>query len=884
MGEHDGILLDRWETTGDNQAFMELVARYQGMVFGVCVRIVKDRAKAEDLVQDCFLKLTKSRPKASNTLGPWLHRVATHASINQLRSDSRRATREKTFMAEKASHSEAAWDDIDDILDEELNTLPDENRDVIVAHFLQGHTQVEVAERLGIPRTTVSSRIKAGLDRLERKLKTRGVVVPSAALSGMMVTEMALAAPPSLAEAMGKAVLKGVFAPQAAGNSVGVKTLVPIAMALLLLAAAYLFWPNETSQPPQSGITTTTLATVTPPAETPEAEPVILAAAENDAAPETAINEEPLVTSDTKRLQCQDVDGNPVVGVSVTVYQVSMEGPPLARGWDFDRNPYQANGPLISDSEGYIEFPIMQAAEDISLVTMVYAVLPNEFVGAWNRVTNSPRPGIKEDIIRMVKSRNIPGHVVLPADVKLTEILVDTMTVSVESPDMPYGVGAGSFMMPDDPVLNGLYVTKVDTNGRFEVANLPVDGGFNIRARGAGLAEVQVHVLDSATTKHIELNLIPEGVITGTVRFQGTGTPVANRKVIGFTSSNRGISSNQIAVTDGLGQYRMTGLKEGRYEMLIGMETFPPLHVAHAKNNVTVRSGEVMENVNFTLEEGVMIHGTMTNEDTGEPIPGVLLAAMSPSWTSGVCINTVFSDDSGRYEMRMPVGNTYMYVGQTPEGIYPLKQAGKTSVTIASVNAIMEPFDFNFKADTKSIDDIGEGIVTGRVLDPSSNPIAGVLISESRKYKYGDDNHSYGFSKIGTTDDDGRFSLKLAATGTHEIMVGGYEWSAYQSESFAVVEDETKDLGDVYLVSYTQTLSAQLIDEEGEPVAGIMYSVNADDYFLPYGTRRSNSEGMIYVENLPNTEVRLQLLSPEYELESFEGMPGQHIEMVVERK
>ncbi|MFP6582919.1 MAG: sigma-70 family RNA polymerase sigma factor, partial [Candidatus Hydrogenedentota bacterium] len=105
----------------------------------------------------------------------------------------------------------AAWDDINEILDAELNALPDACRAVIVAHYSEGHTQVEVAERMGIPRTTVSSRIQKGLGLLERRMKSRGVVVPAAALSGMMATGMSHAAPASLAEAMGKAVLRGVF-------------------------------------------------------------------------------------------------------------------------------------------------------------------------------------------------------------------------------------------------------------------------------------------------------------------------------------------------------------------------------------------------------------------------------------------------------------------------------------------------------------------------------------------------------------------------------------------------------------------------------------------------------------------------------------------------
>ncbi|MFP6583735.1 MAG: RNA polymerase sigma factor [Candidatus Hydrogenedentota bacterium] len=147
MNELDGSLLDRWETAGHNQAFMELVARYQGMVYGVCLRIVRDSSKAEDLVQECFLKLTRSRPKGRDSLGPWLHRVATTA-INEQRSAIRRATRETKYMEGRPGHEVAAWDDINEILDAELNALPDACRAVIVAHYSEGHTQVEVAERM----------------------------------------------------------------------------------------------------------------------------------------------------------------------------------------------------------------------------------------------------------------------------------------------------------------------------------------------------------------------------------------------------------------------------------------------------------------------------------------------------------------------------------------------------------------------------------------------------------------------------------------------------------------------------------------------------------------------------------------------------------------
>jgi RNA polymerase sigma-70 factor (ECF subfamily) len=88
MIEQDAYLLDRWNSHGDSQSFMEIVARYQGMVYAVCLRILRDHGKAEDLVQECFFKLTRTRPKSVDALGPWLHRVAINQSLNRLRTNN----------------------------------------------------------------------------------------------------------------------------------------------------------------------------------------------------------------------------------------------------------------------------------------------------------------------------------------------------------------------------------------------------------------------------------------------------------------------------------------------------------------------------------------------------------------------------------------------------------------------------------------------------------------------------------------------------------------------------------------------------------------------------------------------------------------------------
>ncbi len=117
MHEQDSDFLARWVGSGDQQAFMELVARYQGMVYWVCYRILGDVARAEDLMQECFMKLTGHQPKEGVLLGPWFHTVATNAALSQLRSDGRRLKREQAYAREQKLVQDAVeWDDVSDLL------------------------------------------------------------------------------------------------------------------------------------------------------------------------------------------------------------------------------------------------------------------------------------------------------------------------------------------------------------------------------------------------------------------------------------------------------------------------------------------------------------------------------------------------------------------------------------------------------------------------------------------------------------------------------------------------------------------------------------------------------------------------------------------------
>src|SRR5436309_9313835 len=93
----DMNLLDRFREEGDQDAFAEIVRRYASAVFTTCVRILGDKARADDVSQETFFRLSQKPDAVRQSLGGWLHTAATRLSIDAVRSDASRAHREATY-------------------------------------------------------------------------------------------------------------------------------------------------------------------------------------------------------------------------------------------------------------------------------------------------------------------------------------------------------------------------------------------------------------------------------------------------------------------------------------------------------------------------------------------------------------------------------------------------------------------------------------------------------------------------------------------------------------------------------------------------------------------------------------------------------------------
>jgi RNA polymerase sigma-70 factor (ECF subfamily) len=130
--------------------------------------VTHDAAAAEDIAQEAFLSAIRSldRFDRRRPFGPWLHRIAVNRAIDWTRA---RRLRAEVELGESHLAAEDPVPPGEDVL-AALARLPPEHRAVIVMRYLLELTPGEIAEALGLPRGTVNSRLRRGLDRLGSEL------------------------------------------------------------------------------------------------------------------------------------------------------------------------------------------------------------------------------------------------------------------------------------------------------------------------------------------------------------------------------------------------------------------------------------------------------------------------------------------------------------------------------------------------------------------------------------------------------------------------------------------------------------------------------------------------------------------------------------------
>ena len=159
--------------SGDVNAFEQLYDSYSSMLYGIILRIVEDEMEAENLLQDCFIKIWQNIASYSpekGRLATWIINIARNTAIDFTRSKYFNQKLKNQKIENYVHHENeqaATYPSVDTLgLRQLVDRLTPVCREIIEWMYFKGYTQQEIAENFGIPLGTVKSRTRLALKEL----------------------------------------------------------------------------------------------------------------------------------------------------------------------------------------------------------------------------------------------------------------------------------------------------------------------------------------------------------------------------------------------------------------------------------------------------------------------------------------------------------------------------------------------------------------------------------------------------------------------------------------------------------------------------------------------------------------------------------------------
>src|SRR5215470_513211 len=180
--EQDDQLLVAASKNGDQEAFAQLVHRYQRLVFNLVYRMLQQYEEATEITQETFLAAWQGLPsfRGDARFPTWLYRIAYNCSLKQLEHRKRDRALQAAMQAEQVlqhvddsvrADFELEAHDRQTMIQEQISNLPAKYRIVLVLRHLQEMTYEEMAEALAMPIGTIKTQLFRARNLLKERLE-----------------------------------------------------------------------------------------------------------------------------------------------------------------------------------------------------------------------------------------------------------------------------------------------------------------------------------------------------------------------------------------------------------------------------------------------------------------------------------------------------------------------------------------------------------------------------------------------------------------------------------------------------------------------------------------------------------------------------------------